>query len=168
MRCPTIRRIRATSGRRRSRRSTRRSWAAPSIRCCARATRIAGSQRPSRPTPARIRIRWASGAATRRRTSRTWTAGDFYGSEQSAVIADAGSLRIELTGADGATTVLKEGIKVDANDVVGASVMSRRALQAFFARIDRRRAGGGHPALTAPEGHDDEGVRSDHVRTRGA
>jgi len=59
-------------------------------------------------------------------------AGDFYGSEQSAVIAEAGSLRIELTGADGATTVLKEGIKVDANDVVGASVMSRRALQTFF------------------------------------
>ena len=41
------------------------------------------------------------------------TAGDFYGSEQSAVIADAGTLRIELTGADGATTVLKDGIKVD-------------------------------------------------------
>ena len=71
------------------------------------------------------------------------TAGDFYGSEQSAVIADAGSLRIELTGADGATTVLKEGIKVDANDVVGASVMSRRALQTFFAEsIDEARAEG--------------------------
>jgi isocitrate dehydrogenase len=61
------------------------------------------------------------------------TAGDFYGSEQSAVIAESSALRIELIGADGATTVLKEGITVDANDVVGASVMSRRALQTFFA-----------------------------------
>ena len=70
-------------------------------------------------------------------------AGDFYGSEQSAVIAEAGALRIELIGADGTTTVLKEGIKVDANDVVGASVMSRRALQTFFAKsIDDARAEG--------------------------
>ena len=59
--------------------------------------------------------------------------GDFYGSEKSAVISTAGALRIELTGGDGTTTVLKDGIKVDADDVVGASVMSRRALQAFFA-----------------------------------
>ena len=39
------------------------------------------------------------------RDSRThvvhMTGGDFYGSEQSAVIADAGALRIELTGPDG-------------------------------------------------------------------
>ena len=37
------------------------------------------------------------------------TAGDFYGSEQSAVIAEAGTLRIELTDAHGTTTVLKDG-----------------------------------------------------------
>jgi isocitrate dehydrogenase len=60
-------------------------------------------------------------------------ASDFYGSEKSAVISAAGTLRIELIGADGTPSVLKEGIKVDADDVVGASVMSRRALQAFFA-----------------------------------
>jgi isocitrate dehydrogenase len=71
------------------------------------------------------------------RESRTHVAhmsgGDFYGSEQSAVISAAGTLRIELAGNDGATTALKDGITVDANDVLGASVMSRRALQAFFA-----------------------------------
>jgi isocitrate dehydrogenase len=82
-----------------------------------------------------------------RRDSKThvthMTGGDFYGSEQSAVIADAGALRIELIGADGSTTVLKEGITVDANDVVGASVMSRRALQTFFAKsIEDARAEG--------------------------
>ena len=58
--------------------------------------------------------------------------GDFYGSEQSAVIAEPGTLRIELIDKAGKAVVLKDGIKVAANDVVGASVMSRRALQAFF------------------------------------
>ena len=59
--------------------------------------------------------------------------GDFYGNEQSAIIPDGGVVRIELIGADGSSSVLKE-VKVDANDVVGASMMSRRALQAFFAK----------------------------------
>jgi isocitrate dehydrogenase len=58
--------------------------------------------------------------------------GDFYGNEQSAVVTDTGSLRVELTDTTGATTVLKDGIKVSANDVVAASAMSRRALQAFY------------------------------------
>ena len=58
--------------------------------------------------------------------------GDFYGSEQSFVVGDAGSLRIELIDRSGSTNVLKDGIKVAAQDVVAASVMSRRALQAFF------------------------------------
>ncbi len=62
------------------------------------------------------------------------TGGDFYGSEQSAVIAETGTLRIELSDAAGKTTVLKDGVKVDAHDVVAASVMSRRALQAFYAQ----------------------------------
>src|SRR5687768_485456 len=60
--------------------------------------------------------------------------GDFYSSEQSAVVAENSVLRIELTGADGTATILKDGVKVAAGDVVGASVMSRRALQAFFAQ----------------------------------
>ena len=60
-------------------------------------------------------------------------AGDFYGSEQSASISATGTLRIDFTGSDGVSTVLKDGITVDTDDVIGASVMSRRALQAFFA-----------------------------------
>src|SRR5690606_42111693 len=39
-------------------------------------------------------------------------AGDFYGSEQSATIANAGSLKIELAQADGQTVVLKEKVAV--------------------------------------------------------
>ncbi|HBD19784.1 MAG TPA: NADP-dependent isocitrate dehydrogenase, partial [Arenimonas sp.] len=38
--------------------------------------------------------------------------GDFYGSERSATMAEAGSLRIELVGKDGETRVLKESVKV--------------------------------------------------------
>ena len=60
--------------------------------------------------------------------------GDFYGSEQSATMAAAGSLRIEFTGADGATRVLKDAVKVQAGEIVDAARMSRKALAAFVAR----------------------------------
>lgn len=59
--------------------------------------------------------------------------GDFYGSERSATIADAGKLKIELVGKDGKTTVLKESVKVQAGEIVDASTMSRKALAAFVA-----------------------------------
>src|SRR5262245_61809566 len=69
--------------------------------------------------------------------------GDFYGSEQSSAIAHAGALRIEFTDASGATTILKDGVKVAAGDLVAASTMSRRGLQAFFAKeIDETKAQG--------------------------
>jgi isocitrate dehydrogenase len=58
--------------------------------------------------------------------------GDFYGSEQSRTFAAGDELRIELRGADGQTTVLKQGLKVKAGEIVDASVMSARALRAFF------------------------------------
>jgi isocitrate dehydrogenase len=59
--------------------------------------------------------------------------GDFYGSERSATIAEAGKLKIELVGKDGKTTTLKESVKVKAGEIVDASVMSRRALAGFIA-----------------------------------
>src|SRR5688572_17141467 len=69
--------------------------------------------------------------------------GDFYGSEQSAVVAEAGSVRIELTDAQGKTTVLKPSVKVAAGDVVAATAMSRRALREFYAQaIDEAKAAG--------------------------
>src|SRR5687768_9100638 len=69
--------------------------------------------------------------------------GDFYESEQSAVIAEAGSVRIELTDAAGKTTVLKPSVKVSAGDVVAATAMSQRALRDFFAKaIDDAKAAG--------------------------
>jgi isocitrate dehydrogenase len=60
--------------------------------------------------------------------------GDFYGSEQSVVIKEAGNLSIELVAADGAVTVLKERVTVTAGEVIDAAVMSVKALRAFFDR----------------------------------
>ncbi|MBJ6982016.1 NADP-dependent isocitrate dehydrogenase [Luteimonas sp. MC1572] len=57
--------------------------------------------------------------------------GDFYGSEQSATVAKAGALRIELLQADGGTTVLRDQVAVQAGEVVDASAMSMAALSRF-------------------------------------
>ncbi|KAF1704618.1 NADP-dependent isocitrate dehydrogenase [Pseudoxanthomonas kaohsiungensis] len=59
--------------------------------------------------------------------------GDFYGSEQSATVDAAGSLKIELVQDDGRTVVLKEKVAVKAGEIVDASTMSRKALAAFVA-----------------------------------
>ena len=58
--------------------------------------------------------------------------GDFYSSEKSAVIQQAGNLKIELTDESGNTTVLKAQTPVQENEVVDAAVMSRKALRDFF------------------------------------
>ncbi|WP_255448005.1 NADP-dependent isocitrate dehydrogenase [Picosynechococcus sp. PCC 11901] len=58
--------------------------------------------------------------------------GDFYGSEQSVVIEQAGTLKIEHQGTDGTVTILKEAIPVLAGEVVDAAVMSVKALRAFY------------------------------------
>jgi len=70
-------------------------------------------------------------------------AGDFYGSETSATLAGAGSLKIALHGNDGSTVVLKEKTAVKAGEIVDAAVMSRKALATFIdAQIEDARAQG--------------------------
>ena len=59
--------------------------------------------------------------------------GDFYSSEQSAILAKAGGLRIEHTDADGNVTVLRESVPVLEGEVVDSSVMNCQALSEFFA-----------------------------------
>ncbi|HEY3519653.1 MAG TPA: NADP-dependent isocitrate dehydrogenase, partial [Rhodanobacteraceae bacterium] len=59
-------------------------------------------------------------------------ANDFYGTEKSATLAKAGTLKIVLDGDDGRQRVLKEGIKVQAGEIVDGAMMSRRALAAFI------------------------------------
>jgi isocitrate dehydrogenase len=60
--------------------------------------------------------------------------GDFYSSEQSAVVQRAGKIKIELTSNRGEKTVLKDGIGVKEGDVIAASSMNRRALRDFYAK----------------------------------
>ena len=64
----------------------------------------------------------------------TMGADDFRSTEQSVTVAAAGELRIEHVGADGSVRVLKDGVKVLDGEIVDASVMRRRALDAFLAR----------------------------------
>jgi isocitrate dehydrogenase len=60
--------------------------------------------------------------------------GDFYGSEQSVVIEEAGQVSIELVTADQSVTVLKEKTSVSVGEVIDASVMSVKALREFYDR----------------------------------
>ncbi len=58
--------------------------------------------------------------------------GDFYSSEESAVVGKAGDLKITLTTPDGVAQVLKEAVPVLEGEVIDASVMSCSKLRAFF------------------------------------
>ena len=60
------------------------------------------------------------------------TADDFRSSEQSTVVRGDTVLRIELVGADGATTVLRESVPVLAGEVIDATVMRAGALREFL------------------------------------
>ena len=71
------------------------------------------------------------------------TADDFRSSERSVILERAGSLRIELLGADGATTVLRESVPVLEGEIVDASVLRVAALREFLtAQIARAKAEG--------------------------
>ncbi|WP_424893077.1 NADP-dependent isocitrate dehydrogenase [Streptomyces sp. XH2] len=73
----------------------------------------------------------------------TMGADDFRSTEKSAVVAEDGTLRIELKGDDGSTTVLRESVPVLAGEVVDASVMRVAALREFLAaQVARAKAEG--------------------------
>jgi isocitrate dehydrogenase len=59
--------------------------------------------------------------------------GDWYGNEQSVVLDKAGSVRMEFVDAAGSVTVLKEKLALQAGEVLDATFMSRRRIQAFYA-----------------------------------
>lgn len=61
------------------------------------------------------------------------TEGDYYGSEVATTVENACDVKIELLGADGSTTVLKESLALEAGEVIDASVMSKKALRAYVA-----------------------------------
>ncbi|MFF9554221.1 NADP-dependent isocitrate dehydrogenase [Streptomyces albus] len=68
---------------------------------------------------------------------------DFRSTEKSVVLAEDDSLRIELHGDDGSTTVLRESVPVKAGEVVDASVMRVAALREFLtAQVERAKSEG--------------------------
>ncbi len=60
--------------------------------------------------------------------------GDFYGSEKSTTVAQAGNAKIEFVAADGSTQVLKEKTPLQAGEIIDASVMRMADLKAFIER----------------------------------
>ena len=73
---------------------------------------------------------WSKDSKTR---VATMSGGDFYGSEVATTVAAPTSARIELAAADGAVTVLKPKIPLKAGEIIDCSVMSAKALNAFYA-----------------------------------
>ncbi|MFE5539556.1 NADP-dependent isocitrate dehydrogenase [Streptomyces sp. NPDC056492] len=71
----------------------------------------------------------------------TMGANDFRSTEKSAVVTEAGTLRIEHVAADGTATVLRESVPVLAGEVVDASVLHVDALRTFLNdQIERAKA----------------------------
>lgn len=72
------------------------------------------------------------------KASRTHVAhmdkGDFYASEQSTIVTQDTSVVIELEGADGTTTVLKEDTPLVAGEVIDASFMDVKELCEYYER----------------------------------
>ncbi|MBE9032540.1 NADP-dependent isocitrate dehydrogenase [filamentous cyanobacterium LEGE 11480] len=58
--------------------------------------------------------------------------GDFYGTEKSVVVEQAGDVKIEHVATDGTLTVLKAKTPVLAGEVIDSAVMSVKALRAFY------------------------------------
>merc|ERR1712121_324039 len=58
--------------------------------------------------------------------------GDFFSAEQSHIMAAAGSVKISLHGADGSVKVLKEGLKLQAGEVIDATRMNAKVLVEFI------------------------------------
>ena len=75
---------------------------------------------------------WSSDSKTH---VSTMSGDDFRSNETSVTLteAQAGAARIELEGADGSVTVLKDGVTFPAGTVVDATFMSAKALDAFLA-----------------------------------
>ena len=72
---------------------------------------------------------WSSDSKTR---VAHMSDGDFYSSEQSAVVSADGNLTISLSSTDGDDTILRADVPVLANEVIDASRMDTAALCEFF------------------------------------
>lgn len=79
--------------------------------------------------PHRLMKPWPAACKSR---VASMTAGDFYCSEKSITIGQAGDARLEFVAEDGTTTILKARLPLLAGEVVDSSVMNVRALRAFY------------------------------------
>ncbi len=83
---------------------------------------------------------WSTDSAT---NVATMDADDFRDNEKSVVLEADDALTIQLVGADGTTTVLKEAFPVLAGEIVDGTVMRAAALDAFLAaQVERAQADG--------------------------
>ncbi|QED26686.1 NADP-dependent isocitrate dehydrogenase [Microvenator marinus] len=62
----------------------------------------------------------------------TMQGGDFFHNEKSLTLKDATTVKIELVGEDGSTQVLKDGLKLQAGEVLDTTAMSKDALVKFL------------------------------------
>jgi len=72
---------------------------------------------------------WASDSKT---SVTTMAAGDFASNEKSVTVPEATEVKIEWTGADGSTQVLKEGIALQEGEIFDGTCMSKAALVKFL------------------------------------
>ncbi|WP_293946028.1 MULTISPECIES: NADP-dependent isocitrate dehydrogenase [unclassified Sphingobacterium] len=73
---------------------------------------------------------WAKDSKTK---VTSMTSGDFYGSEQSVTVENAGQFKIEFVDAQGAVTELKGLSPLKAGEVIDSSTLSLNALKGFVA-----------------------------------
>tara|TARA_B100000949_G_scaffold235383_1_gene258236 strand:- start:2707 stop:4926 length:2220 start_codon:yes stop_codon:yes gene_type:complete len=74
---------------------------------------------------------WSSDSKTH---VATMSHGDFKANEKSLTLSNADEIRIELVGADGSTTVLKDKLSLLKGEVIDATVMSKKALVEFLTK----------------------------------
>ncbi|MDN8626851.1 NADP-dependent isocitrate dehydrogenase [Corynebacterium ureicelerivorans] len=72
---------------------------------------------------------WSSDSKT---NVATMDAGDFRHNEQSVIMPSEDTLTIKLVKADGGEEVLKDGLKVEAGEVIDGTYMSAKALDVFL------------------------------------
>ncbi len=73
---------------------------------------------------------WSAGSKS---VVSSMTDNDFFGNEKSVTVPAATTAKIELVAADGSVTVLKDGLKLQAGEVLDGTFLSVRALREFFA-----------------------------------
>jgi isocitrate dehydrogenase len=91
----------------------------------------AAVKRFARKNPHKMMKPWpASGSKAR---VAHMTGRDFYENERSTTVEKPTEVRIEFVGGDGTASVLKEGVALQAGEVVDATAMNVAALRAFYA-----------------------------------